>query len=161
VKRRTFTLIDFRLVENAELNRIALSGFFLANHLFGRRAEPDFVKSIGLRKRSAFQGVVTGQDPVFIPLGGALSFGRTREGIIGQHFGVGVKFADRTVSSVRQNEFGHCERNAFRVGAEPERDNSEIARRDASLVGAGPHIGHYAVQIQKVVPLPRMEFETA
>jgi hypothetical protein len=129
--------------------------------LFGRRAEPDFVKSISLRKGSAFQGVVTGQDPVFIPLGGALSFGRTSKGIIREHLSEGVKFADPSISSVRQKELGHCERNAFRVGAEPERDDSEIARRDGALVGAGAHIGHYAVQIQKVVPLSRMEFKEA
>jgi hypothetical protein len=109
------------------------------------------VKSIGLRKGSAFQGVVTGQDPVFVSLGGPFNLGGARERIISQHFGVGVKFADRAVSSVLQNVFGHCEGSAFRVGADSERDDSEVTHRDASLVGAGEDIGHDAVEIHWVL----------
>jgi hypothetical protein len=124
--------------------------------LLSSRTEPDFVESIGLGQGMRFQSVVARQHPVVTSVGGSFFVGRTRERIMSEGLSIGVKFTDGSISPVRQDELSLGESDIFRFGAHPQGNNSEIARRNPSLVRAGQDVSHYAVQIQKVIPFSRM-----
>jgi hypothetical protein len=127
-----------------------------ASRLLSSRTEPDFVEPIGLGQGMRFQRVITRQHPVFTPVRGSLFVGRTGERIISEGFSIGVKFPDGSISPVCQDELRLGESDIFRLGAHPQGNDSEIARRNTSLVRAGQDGSHYAVQIQKVIPFSRM-----
>lgn len=65
--------------------------------------EPDFVKSVCLRKGLFFQSVVTGQDRVLAPVRGQFFFGGTGKWIIVECFNIGLESANRSVSFVRED----------------------------------------------------------
>jgi len=91
----------------------------LTNQLLTSGTEPDFVKSIRLRKGFFFQSVVTGQDRVVAPVRGSLFCGGIREWIIGEGFSIGLESADRSVLSVRQDYFCPGQRDTFGPSADP------------------------------------------
>jgi hypothetical protein len=134
---------------------MGLRDFLLTNKHLARRTEPDFVKPIGLGQGVFFQSVVTGEDRIFAPVRGPLFFGVAREWIDGECFGIGLESADRSVSSVRQDQLCPGQRDIFGLRADPQGNYSAIALRDTSLVRASADIGHYAVQIHWVLSKPK------
>lgn len=71
-----------------------LTELLLSNTLLIGRPEPDFVKSICLRKGVFFHGVVTRLDRILKPVRRSFFFADAREGIVIECFGIGLKCAD-------------------------------------------------------------------
>lgn len=134
---------------------MGLRDFLPTNKHLARRTEPDFVKPIGLGQGVFFQSVVTGEDRIFAPVRGPLFFGVAREWIDGECFGIGLESADRSVSSVREDQLGPGQRDLFGLGADPEGDDPALPLGNASLVRAGEDIGHDAVEIHWVLSKPK------
>jgi hypothetical protein len=91
-----------------------------AGRLLSSRTEPDFVKSIGLGKGVFFQSVVTGEDRILAPVRSPFFFGGTREWIVIEGFSIGLESANRSVSSVCQNDLCPGQRDTFGFRANPQ-----------------------------------------
>jgi hypothetical protein len=115
--------------------------------LLTRRTEPDFVKSIRLRKGLFFDGIVPCQDRILAPVRGSFCFGGAREGIVIECFRIALKSADRSVSFVCQDDLCPGQRDVLGFSADPEGNDAVIAFRDVSLVRTGADVCHYAVKI--------------
>ena len=128
-----------------------LTKLSLTNTLLTSRTEPNFVKSICLRQGLLFHSVVTCLDSILAPVRRSFDFGDTPEGIVVESFGIGLEYANRSVSFVCQDDLCSGQGDAFGSSADPESDNPLITFRDVSLVRTGAYVGHDAVKIHWVL----------